>query len=660
MGRLRILHISDLHERATRETENWRRRRVLGDAWLKNLDDIAAEGAPDLVLFTGDAADRGLAAEYEGATEFLSTSLDRLGLKPDRLFVIPGNHDVNRSVSPGAWSEVRKTLEANVDLLGAARWMSGGPEPPGMARGQREELAKRLENYNEWVRTALKRPELTPKEGCLGYRATVNLPEFECPVQVIGLNTAWLCGDDNDAGRLWIFDEQLMRLATTEAGKRLPGLRLLLMHHPFEQMADGAACRRLLDGHIDLVLRGHLHEEEIGARTDPDRTVRELAVGCLYEGARADRWPNSCHVISLDCDAAGRPRKIEVRFRSWSARSGRWNDDNSLYRGSVNGRISVVVPAEPPGLADVLDAADELLMHVDPWSPAVPPVFVGREMLLRRLGAAWDEGRSVSLVGDWRIGKSSILATCYRNIEHSGRPVKLLNGEANEGSSPAAFVKAVTGMAVSAEVDSAADALAAWARQSARPGLLPLLLVDECDALVRRFEYRFFERLRGMLDNLCLGVSSRRELDRVFQDAGRGASPFQNRLELHWVGLLEPGAAEALIEKSAAAMPVPARKRIHEWAGRHPFFIQLMARKMADARKFGQTEDQAHEEFLIEASARLRELWSTLTTRDQQVLLEAANLPKPAARVLRARGLLDEDGRHFGRVLTQWLADEAS
>ncbi len=31
MGRVRMLQISDLHERAARETEPWRRRRVLGD-----------------------------------------------------------------------------------------------------------------------------------------------------------------------------------------------------------------------------------------------------------------------------------------------------------------------------------------------------------------------------------------------------------------------------------------------------------------------------------------------------------------------------------------------------------------------------------------------------------------------------------------------------
>ena len=158
----------------------------------------------------------------------------------------------------------------------------------------------------------------------------------------------------------------------------------------------------------------------------------------------------------------------------------------------------------------------------------------------------------MSLVGDWRIGKSSILATCYEHFAKSSRPVRLLNGESQAGASPADFVKAATGAAAAPDSDAAANVLSIWARQSKRPGLLPLLLVDECDVLVRRFDYRFFERLRGMLDDLCLGVSSRRELDYVFKDAGKGASPFQNRLELHWVGLLEPASADQLSPRPPA------------------------------------------------------------------------------------------------------------
>lgn len=59
-----ILHISDLHERGTREQEVWRRRRVLGENWLRNLDELRSEGDIDLVCFTGDLADRAMSWRF--------------------------------------------------------------------------------------------------------------------------------------------------------------------------------------------------------------------------------------------------------------------------------------------------------------------------------------------------------------------------------------------------------------------------------------------------------------------------------------------------------------------------------------------------------------------------------------------------------------------
>lgn len=653
MPRLRILHISDLHERADRETEAWRRRRVLGESWLRQLKELQEEAPIDLVLFTGDAADRGRPGEFSGATDFLTGTLDYLSLPRTRLFVIPGNHDVDRSSEAECWTAVRKSIAGSADLLSVTRWIGGGPAPSGFENDWRAAVGKRLGAYRDWVRDGLQRPELAGTESTLGYQVRLDISDLAFPVYILGLNTAWLCGDDSDAGKLWILDEQLMRLATDPKGNPLPGFRILLMHHPFEQMADGSACRRLLNGHVDLVLRGHLHDEELETLSDPDHSVLQLAAGCLYEGWRGDQFPNACHLITLEGEHYA--AQADVRFRGWSSRGGYWHDDSGLYRNAKDGRLKWKLPA--PASVVVPNAAPNPALN--PWKPAIPPAFFGRQLLLNKLRGAWDQGRSISLVGDWRIGKSSILATCFKNLEKSGRPVRLLSGESHEGTSPQEFVKAATGAPAGADSDSAADVLAEWARRHYRPGLLPLLLVDECDALVRRFEYRFFERLRGMLDELCLGVSSRRELDRVFLDAGKGASPFQNRLELHWVGLLEPEAASSLTNAGASGLPFAARCSIAEWAGRHPFFIQLLARKLNDAAEFGQSPEEAHEEFQAEASARLRELWGTLTDKEKQLLLESATIPKPAAKALCRRGLLDETGRPFGRVLTEWLANEA-
>jgi 3',5'-cyclic AMP phosphodiesterase CpdA len=79
MHRVRILHVSDLHERVALDSapetrkakirlQEAQRYRVLGPKLVEVLKEIRAAGAIDLVCFTGDVADWGLPEEYAAAT----------------------------------------------------------------------------------------------------------------------------------------------------------------------------------------------------------------------------------------------------------------------------------------------------------------------------------------------------------------------------------------------------------------------------------------------------------------------------------------------------------------------------------------------------------------------------------------------------------------
>src|SRR5712691_9340822 len=97
--RLQFLHISDLHAKGSKEKEPWRRRRVLGDAWRRNLETLLQEeGRVDFVFFTGDAAQSGKPEEYAEVTDFFRALCEELDIGLDRLFVVPGNHDIDRDL----------------------------------------------------------------------------------------------------------------------------------------------------------------------------------------------------------------------------------------------------------------------------------------------------------------------------------------------------------------------------------------------------------------------------------------------------------------------------------------------------------------------------------------------------------------------------------
>ncbi|KYG10933.1 hypothetical protein BE21_58480, partial [Sorangium cellulosum] len=372
--RLRVLHISDLHVRGPRETEAWRRRRVLGEAWERNLDDLVKDGIPiDLVCFTGDVADHGTSEEYGPATEFVEATLGRLHVPKERFFVVPGNHDIHRGTNQAAWKKLRSLL-FDVPAIERSRWLQGGKTPRGLRDKQREQVLERGAAFRTWL-SSIGREALLPNRslhGRLGY--SVRVPGLPFDVQVIGLDSAWLCGDNADSGNLLLTEDQVVRLATDEHGKTLPGFRVALMHHPLTDLSDADGCRDLLAEHVDLVLRGHLHREEIAAWVGPGQILRQVAAGCLYEGSRGNTWPNACHLFDVTLDAAGRPKRYDVRLRGFSDRqAGFWFDDGSLYAEAPNGRLTWVVrpPSEPP-----------------PPPSTRGRVFVGRREELQRIAAA--------------------------------------------------------------------------------------------------------------------------------------------------------------------------------------------------------------------------------------------------------------------------------
>lgn len=468
-----ILHLSDLHERAGREKERWRRRRVLGDNFLAHLDELQAEGAIDLVCFTGDLADWGLPAEYDDAGDFLATVLDRLRLPRERLFLVPGNHDIARKQSADSWALLRDSL-ARYDDLQISRWLRGGHTPPGLADEHREALFLRQQAFRDFLvkfGLAAQHPERSP-HGRLGYRSTLRLPGRPFDLHVIGLDSAWFSGDNSDAGKLRLTDDQVMLLCSRD-GEKLPGYRLALIHHPLTDLADGSPCRRKLAEHTDLLLRGHLHEPEPERWADPERRLIQCAAGCLYEGERADAYPNACQIIRVSVDDAGRPLGYSLRFRAFSPRGGHWHDDNSLYRSAHDGRLELLPDGQIRG----------------PFLVPVPEnaYFTGREQILSQVEtslsthpvAAVIQPQALSGLGG--IGKTQIaVAYAYRHRVRY-RAVLWVRGDSEAAlRSSFADLAVQLNLPVAADTRSLDDSVAAARRWlETQPGWL--LIVDGAD-----------------------------------------------------------------------------------------------------------------------------------------------------------------------------------
>ena len=358
--RLSILHISDLHERSLnleelpenkRESrrlqvlrEAARRERVLGEQWDRNLLALFPDGEkPDLVCFTGDIADWGLRSEFAEATNFIERLRTTLDIETSRIYVVPGNHDVNRVIASSEWASVRELIVSESERV--SDWMTSGGRPPRATSGDiKNSVLQRTEAFWSWVENDLRRPELLPSaspHGFLGYHDRP-LMDFPFETHILGLDSAWLAGDNDDQGKLWLTQGQLDLLLHDEKGKPRRGFRLALMHHPVAELAstERQSAHRILADTVDLLLHGHQHDPEGVEHNDlAGRNLRVLAAGCLFEGGAGDKWRNGCQRIDIRLNDSGRPLGATIHFRSWSSR-GHWHSDSSLYPNQLqDGRM---------------------------------------------------------------------------------------------------------------------------------------------------------------------------------------------------------------------------------------------------------------------------------------------------------------------------------
>lgn len=295
----------------------------------------------------------------------------------------------------------------------------------------------------------------------------------------------------------------------------------------------------------------------------------------------------------------------------------------------------------------------------NPYSPAVGSYFVGRRAELRYLMQAAECGYSVSVVGIWRIGKTSLLDAFAAKAQAAGRVVKQLSGEGPEGASIGAFTSCIIDAQGSNDPDIAADQLSRWATTGQNKLLPPILVIDESEYLIKTYDPHFFERLRGMMGRAILVFSSRCDLDLVHHRIGR-TSPFHNQVQLIHIGLIESSAVEEIISWGKAILRHSDESIIREWAGRHPYFVQVVAHEIANARLSGTDLDAALDRCNLTAAMRFRETWSVLDDRDRDELKRTMTGPASPRLSLRANGLIEADGKPFGRLLTEWLKDACS
>ena len=297
------IHLADVQIGRGDGAHGWERQLVLEEL----RKDIAAcreygVPAPDAIFVTGDIAQGGAAEEYASARNWLLGVAGSVGLGPDRVFVVPGNHDVDRTADRDrATIRLVQSLRAGSEQIDVVL-----QEPEDRAR-----LAARLSHYLSFAEG------FAP--GCLGARSDDQQELFWAHrldargglrVRVLGLDTALLSVDDTDQGKLQLGTEQIdrgLRNPSIERGE----LVIALSHHPLQGgwLADEENATGWIHSRAHVHLHGQMHDAG-------SESIRSGGGGGLVRMAAGAGRSHSYSFAAVGTTAG----KVELRIwpRAWS------------------------------------------------------------------------------------------------------------------------------------------------------------------------------------------------------------------------------------------------------------------------------------------------------------------------------------------------------
>ncbi len=353
----------------------------------------------DFIIFSGDLAFSGKKEEYEAAkTHLLAPVLAATGLTPERLFMVPGNHDLDRGKFKFLSPALLQPFESESQVQ---EWLTD--------EESRKYLLNPFAAYKEFV------TEYTAQESP-DYGSVKSLEINKVRISLLGINSALMAGrNKNPEGK--IEDENKLVVGETQIYAPLRNmtgddLRIAVLHHPFNWLAgfERRNIEQRLGENCHFILCGHEHDPRVQQRAGNRGDYVFIPAGASYD--RRDRL-NSYNFVHLDWETG----EGIVYLRRGRDRRQKWLQDedgyeNGLYPFSLNSRSLSQKKTE-------LDVTETSLKPSLPFDLPKQDFLVGREEELKKLKELLIEregNKVVVLFGGAGHGKSALAS--YFAREH--------------------------------------------------------------------------------------------------------------------------------------------------------------------------------------------------------------------------------------------------
>lgn len=295
------LHLSDIHFQPKSETFNDVQIRKSLPEYLKNLNLQC-----DAIFITGDFryAPKKEETSASEVIEYIETISSAVNVRNDRIYVVPGNHDLNRSKMRDfllkGLKEEYKTQDGKIDT------------------DVKYQLPKDFGFYNsiqEQFKRGLKLGDKNP-HGIIDVG----------PCYILMLNTALVAGTDGDEGHLIVGSKYLCDLLENESIKK-PVIGI--GHHGLDMLEHDEKnniSNYLVKKGVMLYLCGHTHDNWINAFSE---NGRQITVGCMSQGVDDVKAGFSIGELSDSGD-------VHIESYMWDKGTSTWNQDGGNSKDYTN------------------------------------------------------------------------------------------------------------------------------------------------------------------------------------------------------------------------------------------------------------------------------------------------------------------------------------
>lgn len=292
----RWLHLSDLHSVC-----NDIRTKIMRDALIYEIKELNNQEPFSFILITGDLSDKNQG--YENATELINEIMITINLNSDCIFMVPGNHDLDRNIPTNRKVIVEDLWD--VDILD---------------KKEDESIKQLIPAQHEFFKTY---------ESILGRPYPLDKIHFSMlfdkNIAIIHFNTAWMCYDSEiESEKLHLGLEAAYNCLDDYKLANIP-IKIVIGHHrlsDFKEQVKNSLKSLFKTKNIDLYLGGHCHKSLVVY----DPTIETEFCSCSQARAEDYNYPAGFIVGNIDTDHD----QSCFLFFTWNIIHSKWMYDYSV------------------------------------------------------------------------------------------------------------------------------------------------------------------------------------------------------------------------------------------------------------------------------------------------------------------------------------------